>query len=89
MIGGCRVDGVKSDYTGVGPGGGDPAAQPVPSCHPGEDKDMPDLVTGSNYVKHARADFDLRKMRNVEENTNPSHNIGKHHPVNHLNNTLR
>ena len=77
------------EHTRVWSSGGHPAAQPVPGRHPREDEDMPDLVTRANNVKHARADFDLWKVRNVEEYTNSSHHIGKHHPVNHLNTLVK
>ena len=46
---------------------------------------MPYLVTGAVNVEDAGADFDLRKVRNIEEEAEPCQHVGETHPPDHLN----
>ena len=46
---------------------------------------MPYLVTGAVNVEDAGADFDLRKVRNIEEEAEARQHVGETHPPDHLN----
>ena len=80
---GFNIIQIFAEDTFLRAGSGDPAAQEVPRGHPGEDEDMPDLMTVAVEIRLAREEF-LRVVRDVEEKTETSNNIGENHPVDHL-----
>ena len=63
---GYNIIQIFAEDTFLGPGGGDPAAQEVPGGHPGEDEDVPDLMTVAVEIHLAREEF-LRVVRDIEE----------------------
>ena len=82
MIGGNIIQ-ILGQQTLLWSGGGDPAAQEVPGGHPAEDEDVPDLMTVPIEI-HLAGYQSFWVVRDVEEETESGHNIGEHHPVDHL-----